>query len=381
MMGYCVVGHLHRQYVDYLGYSFDFTSSHMVLVIKLWGIAWNLYDGDLIKRGVKSRATEKCKAFAIQETPGVLEFLGFTFCFSNVLAGPAYEFNTYKAACDGSLLYDKNGKPKGKIPSTFLPTIKPFITSIVCMGAYVVGSGKFPVLDPTTPQKAMPVFIRPGSGVSIHDGVSFFERYSYQWVALFFQRFKYYFAWKNAEGANNIWYAGFEGFDENKNVIGWDNANNMDILEFETATCIKDASGAWNKKTSNWLTRYVYMRTGGSLVATYATSAFWHGFYPGYYFFFLSMPLLTACERIGRQKISPRLSSGASKWTLYGLLTMVVTTFFINYFVQPFVVLSYEWSVAVYKDNYFFGHLGCLLFYFLCAYVVPSPPKTEKKTQ
>ena len=38
------------------------------------------------------------------------------------------------------------------------------------------------------------------------------------------------------------------------------------------------ATKSWNMKTSNWLTRYVYMRTNGSLVATYSMSAFWHGF-------------------------------------------------------------------------------------------------------
>lgn len=85
---YCVLGHLHRQYVNYLGWDLDFTGPHMVLTIKLYSIAWNLYDGHLIKKGGKlDKATERCSAFALQELPDILEFLGFTFCFSNLLAG------------------------------------------------------------------------------------------------------------------------------------------------------------------------------------------------------------------------------------------------------------------------------------------------------
>jgi len=49
--------------------------------------------------------------------PSLLEFLGYTFCFSNVLAGPSYEFSIYKNAADGTLLYTKDGKARGKIPS------------------------------------------------------------------------------------------------------------------------------------------------------------------------------------------------------------------------------------------------------------------------
>ena len=55
------------------------------------------------------------------------------------------------------------------------------------------------------------------------------------WVALWVMRQKYYFTWKIAEGANNLWYVGFEGFDEKGRVKGWETANNVNIIEYETA--------------------------------------------------------------------------------------------------------------------------------------------------
>jgi hypothetical protein len=239
------------------------------------------------------------------------------------------------------------------------------------MGIFVVGSGKFPIMDPADPQKNAPTFVALTSAYSIHSNTPWHIRYGYSWVALFFQRFKYYFAWKNAEGSNNIWYAGFEGFDTKGDPIGWENANNIDILQFETAPNLKLLSAAWNKKTSNWLTRYIYMRTGGSLYATYAMSAFWHGFYPGYYFFFLSMPMLTACERIGRKKLSPRFSTGG-KWSPWGITTIMCTSFLIEYFIQPFQMLSWEWSVKAWRGHYFFGHVLAVGFYGVCM-MLPTP--------
>ena len=86
---------------------------------------------------------------------------------------------------------------------------------------------------------------------------------------------KYYFAWKNAEGACNLYYCGFEGFDENGNAKGWEYCNNINIIDFETAPNLKQLSAAWNKKTANWLARYIYMRTGlrsGNHLAKYDPS-------------------------------------------------------------------------------------------------------------
>jgi len=368
LMLYCTLGHLHRQYINYLGWDLDFTGSQMVITMKLYALAYNIYDGHLLKIGKPERATKKCADLAVEEVPGILEYLGYTFNFATVLAGPAFEYKIYEAACNGSNLFDKDGKPLGKKPSNVWPTLKPFLISLFCMGMFVVGSGKFPLLDPADPQNNLPVVITEEFLAK-----PWWNRYAYTWVALFFIRQKYYFAWKNAEGASNIWYAGFEGFDEKGEALGWENSNNVDALTFETAPNLKTLTAAWNKKTANWLGKYVYMRTGGSLVATYGLSAFWHGFYPGYYLFFLSVPILTFCERVARKKISPLFGSSA----LYYVVCVLVTSFFVEYTVIPFQLLAYDWAVVAWKSNYFFGHILCVLFYLVVSRL-PTPGKEKK---
>jgi len=371
VMIYCVLGHLHRQYVNYLGWDLDFTGTQMVLTQKLYMMAYNLYDGEVIAKGKKDRASEKCSSFALKELPSLLEYLGYAFCFSTVLSGPASEFVTYRNTCDGSLMYDKNGKPKGKIPSNFMPTLKPFLVSIANLIVFVGLGAYFPLLNVFNPQTGTPVVL-----TAEFLSKPWFYRYAYTWVGLIVVRQKYYFAWMNSEGANNIWYAGFEGFDEKGEAIGWENSSNVDIWKFETAENVQTLSKEWNKKTSLWLTRYVYYRTNGSLVSVYSTSAFWHGFYPGYYMFFLSVPLMTFAERIIKKKISPYFSP--KKWTPYGIFGIIMTSVCVEYFVIPFVMLARDRSWDAWKSHYFFGHIACLAVCLVLSQF-PTPKAEDKK--
>jgi len=238
IMIYMTGGHLHRQFINYLGWDMDFTGSQMVLTIKLYSLAYNLYDGDHLAKGGTDRASTRCKHLSLEKLPGIIEYLGYTFCFANIIAGPAYEYKYYADACDGSLLYDKSGKPKGKIPSNVWPTVAPLLFSILHLGIFVVGNGMFPVLDAADPQRNIPAFL--SEKILAYPWL---KRYAYCWAGLFFVRQKYYFAWKNAEGSNNLWYAGFEGFDENGKAKGFDIACNMNVIEFETAPCLKKTYG------------------------------------------------------------------------------------------------------------------------------------------
>lgn len=370
-MTYMTLGHLHRQYINYLGWDLDFTGCQMVLTQKLYMIGFNLYDGEILAKGKEDRAAKKCAKFALKEKPSLLAFLGYTFCFSNLLAGPATEYSVYLRAIDGSIFNKPDGK-RGSIPSSIWPTLKPFITSIVCLGIHLVLSGMFPLLDAEDPQRNAPTIITEEFMSN-----PWAYRYMYCWIGLLALRFKYYFGWKNAEGALNTWYAGFDGVDEEGNPKGWETSKNMNIIEFETAPDVQKLSKNWNIKTSNWLTRYVYIRTGGNLLAVYSTSAFWHGFYPGYYMFFLSIPLATFCDRLAKKKLSPHFSK--SRFSLYGIAGQLATTVTVNYMILSFVALAGTWSWEAWKSHYFFGHIGALSYYiFLSA--LPSPKKGKSKT-
>jgi hypothetical protein len=368
-MAYMCAGHLHRQYINYLGWDLDFTGCQMVLTQKLYMIGFNLYDGELLAKGKGDRAAEKCAKYALKDVPGILEFLGYTFCFSNILAGPATEYATYLGAIEGTVFKTPDGKMQ-KPPSNLVPTLWPLVQSLFFMGCFLVVGGNFPMLDPADPQNSTPAII---TEEFLKNPWPF--RVFYCWCGLLGVRSKYYFGWKNAQGACNIWYSGFEGFDEKGEPMGWSISDNSDVLGFEFPPDIQTMTRKWNKKTSDWLNRYVYIRTGGNLVAVYLTSAFWHGFYPGYYFFFLSVPLLTFCDRFAKKKISPMF--GKSQFTVYGIFGTFVTVLATNYMVLPFVLLAGSWGYDAWKSHYFAGHIGGIIMYVVLS-AMPTPKSKDK---
>ena len=419
-MLYCVAGHLHGTYFHYMHWRLDFTGAQMVLTIKLYTLIWNISDGKRLaakeweKKGKEMPRdlqfmNNKCSELSLTSVPGPLEYFGYCLNFSNVLAGPAYEFKTYEEACSGVLL-TRNNKNKLPPPSRLVPFLVPFTWSIVCMATKVLVSDQwFPIMSKE--ETSLPVILRwcnhpnpvmrdllinpAENGVCATDATTYpvaqvalslwLTRLAYQWVAMSFTRFKYYFAWKSAEAANNLWYAGFQGYDEKTGKEkGWENSCNASIPEIEAGSSLQVCTNKWNQKTANWLMRYIYIRTNGSLnqlVTTYGISAFWHGFYPGYYLFFLSMPLMQSCERLGRERLSPLVVKSNSKVVqiVYHALCIFATIGGLSYNAIPFMTLSAEWSFKAWRNNFFFGHVLQLLFYGVVSVALPPPPKKDKK--
>lgn len=120
------------------------------------------------------------------------------------------------------------------------------------------------------------------------------------YVLILWERAKFYFVWLNVEGPYIALGIAFSGFDKHGKST-WNRTVNMRPLELETSSDFTHFVTNWNIRTSKWLKEYVYFRSvkpgerPGALanLFTYAVSAFWHGFYPGYYMFFLSASVLT----------------------------------------------------------------------------------------
>lgn len=128
--------------------------------------------------------------------------------------------------------------------------------------------------------------------------------------------------------------------------------------------------------------RYVYARSGDSLVMTYFVSAFWHGFYPGYYLFFLSLPLVTNVAREGRRKLRPYFLTAEGKpgplKPLYDFMTWALNMLIINYMVSAFQALALSYSLKVWKSFYYYGHIACIVGYLILL-ALPTPKSTKEK--
>jgi len=202
-------------------------------------------------------------------------------------------------------------------------------------------------------------------------------------------RFKYYFAWLMAEGSCVLSGISFNGVDE-KGKLLWDRCTNVIIHKVEVAQNIRDFSAYWNIGTATWLRKCVYTRVESKnpfvpLLATYVTSAFWHGFYPGYYLFFVTGGVLTEAARETRRRIRPRFmkADGVTPnqpWKfVYDVVGILMAEWALSYSGVAFLLLSWENAVKVWTTLYFSGHIAIVLYSILIR-LVPVPRSATAKT-
>ena len=93
----------------------------------------------------------------------------------------------------------------------------------------------------------------------------------------------------------------FNGYDKETGEAKHDRVQSVVIWKLETSCRIKDFLANWNISAHMWLKYYIFLRmlpngkSGGQVGAaltTFIVSAIWHGFYPGFFVFFISAGLI-----------------------------------------------------------------------------------------
>lgn len=364
-LGFLSFTHIHRMIVDYAGWSMDITGSLMLLTVKLTSYAYNIADGRA------SKISPDQEKFAIKHTPSIIEFLGFTFFFGGFVAGPSFEFQVYRKFTTLETFKNNNYH----IPSTLIPALKKFAFASVVMAVLMVAKAFAPIDQMKTAEFC--------------EETGFLYKCFFIYASITTARFPYYFAWTIAEGGCIA--AGL-GYTEVNGKVSWDGVSNVNIIALETSQSFKVIVDNWNTNTGNWLRRYVYDRvtppgtkpTMFATVATYMTSAFWHGFYPGYYFTFFSGALVTELGRKIRKNIRPLFlkedgKTGKPTKIIYDILGWFSSIFILNYICAAFVLLTFERTVRFYTSVYFFGHIGIVLALVLFTLYEKQLPKPSKK--
>lgn len=355
-MGMLAFGHIYRQVTDYLGWTLDWTLVAMVTTQKMMGLAYNIQDYH------DPAATEQQKLRSVDRVPSLLEFFSFVLFPGNITIGPSFEYADYKSFAEGNSVS----------PPPYAAGVSKLLQGMFYFAAHTAISMKYPCAALLT----SPEFFSTGSWM---------YRYTVIWVALVGYRFKYYFGWKIAEGAACMGGIGYNGVDKTTGAHKWDRVENISVINYETSQSLRTSSQCWNKTTNLWLRRYVYDRAPPSvnLYFTYLVSAFWHGFYPGYYMFFLSIAAATMVHRQIRRKIRPRFMAedgkapGSLKW-LYDIASVMATSVTLNYFVMSFVVLASSRALFAFRGFNFFGHYALALsFLIFNSPLIKAPPRRK----
>lgn len=123
----------------------------------------------------------------------------------------------------------------------------------------------------------------------------------------FTARLKFYGVWTLTEGACILSGLGYKGVDPKTGRVNWNRLQNVNPLGVELAQNSRAFLENWNLNTNKWLRNYVYLRVTPkgkkpgfrASLATFATSAFWHGFYPGYYLSFILAAFIQTVAKSG----------------------------------------------------------------------------------
>eukprot|EP00963_Diacronema_lutheri_P007842 scaffold676_cov316-Pavlova_lutheri.AAC.69 len=92
---------------------------------------------------------------SLKKLPGPLEFLGYLFFMGTLMTGPFTEFADYRD------FTERVGMWKEKRPSSAVPTLKRFLTSLTSLFLYLKLSAIFPVSYAASPDFfAKPVLLK-----------------------------------------------------------------------------------------------------------------------------------------------------------------------------------------------------------------------------
>ncbi|KAG0254446.1 lysophospholipid acyltransferase [Mortierella polycephala] len=366
------VSHLIRQLSDYRGYKLDHTGPQMILTMKLISWAFSVHDG---RRNPKELSRYQLE-HAVQTFPSLLHYLSYIFFFPAVLVGPSFEYMDYIRFIELSEFRDpKTGKvhwPPGRVKAS----LSSFFFALIALASLATLGPKMDVLWTVDPAwKALPWILRLG----------------YVQLAAFAARFKYYAVWKMAEGACVMAGFGYNGRDPKTGEIRWDATSNINVWAYETGESIKALADSWNMGTNKWLKHSVYFRVVAPGVkpgpletfSTFGVSALWHGFYPGYYLMFASSAMALTAAKMLRSHLRPRFVSVATGKTplWYNMFGLVMTQLTINTLSMSFLLLTFQDSIAVWKDLYFVIHIGILFVIVLVPVLFPVKKKSKKEHQ
>lgn len=368
-MAYLCICHIYRTIYDYGGYTLDITGPLMLNTQRLSSLAFGLRDGQQ-REDETSSLSPNMRHQAVRSFPSLLEYSSYVFSFHGIMCGPFCFYNDYVAFINGTNFSSsqsqiQNHNNKDHLQSSLNVTHE-FQVVNQCNSRYKE-LRKYIGLERALCNKLLTalvfglstIFLLPRFPKSILTGPEFthhgffYKMFLIIWFASL-QRQKYYFAWKLGEAVNTSAGLGFNGYDD-RGDARWDLIDNADIWKVEFSTSLKELLDYWNRSTMFWLRYVIYERTK-STVAVFLFSAFWHGFYAGYYMTFCTGGMLIHTARLVRRNVRPFFQSNHILVFLYDAITFLATRIAIAYLGFPFLVLEFWPIINIYRGVYWWMH-------------------------
>lgn len=360
---------IQRLYNHYMEFYFDWGVVHMLLTLRLVMFAFDVSDGKLKEEELHHR---HAKTYRLERFPSYIEVLGYCFFFPSLIAGPVFPMKEYL-----DFIYDNFHKgekrPRGATRQGLL--------------RFLVGSLWLPFLALSG---YLPIFLSTEESFLQYP---LWKRIVIHFISCFLFKPMYYYAWLLSEGSHIISGFGFKGYVTNPKTgelePEWTRACNIKIRNIEFPENVSSVALSWNIGVSRFLKYYCYTRLlhagykNSATIITYIVSAFWHGFYPGYYCFFFFAPIAMKLEAFGYKHIRPLFLekdgvTEKSYYWIYSIGKKICTYFAVTYTLGSFLTLSWEHTIKSYMSVYFYGHI-ILILVCLLSIIFTFFSKTNKK--
>ncbi|KAI0382655.1 MBOAT family protein [Hypomontagnella monticulosa] len=377
LMGHMAVNQLTRQFADNPA-EIDITGAQMVLVMKLSAFAWNVADGTL----PDDQLSDFQKNRRIVKLPSLLDYAGYVLFFPSLMTGPAFDYNEYRGWVDCTMFdvpvnIDPAKKPptrkKRRIPRSGTPAMWKLAGGLTWVWVFL-NLSKWYNVD---------ALLNDEAGAS-----GFLRRVFIMHMVGFTTRAKYYGVWSMAEGSCILAGLGYNGVDPVTGKVSWNRLQNINPWGVELAQNSRAYLENWNMNTNKWLRYYIYLRVTPrnkkpgfrASMATFVTSAFWHGFYPGYYLTFVLASFVQTAAKNYRRIVRPFFLDPATQKPLptkkyYDIASWFATQATFSFVVAPFVILRADLSFLAWQRVYYYAVIttGASMAFFA------SPAKAHLK--
>jgi lysophospholipid acyltransferase len=282
----------------------------------------------------------------LKEKPTFLQVSSFIFYYPSSLIGPSFEFTDFMRFIRLEKEFE-NINWKGVNKHSFIQ----FIHGIIYAVVLVVGGQRY------TTQYC---------GTEEFENSSLLYKFLYFNFSIAVLRSKYYVGWKLSQSSVIFCGLGYNiSYDEKGNKIEtYNRVENINITKIETDINPQSRIYYWNRTVHLWLKYYLFLRlinverkpfkNNKALVTfvTFMVSAFWHGFYPVYFFFFFEYYMIEHISKYLDEEydlFNKMENSSFIPKTIFRILVCSV----INYFGLCFTLLTIRANFIFSRAFYF----------------------------
>ncbi|KAL1122316.1 hypothetical protein AAG570_003721 [Ranatra chinensis] len=364
-MAYLLIGYYATETEEY---DIVWTMPHCVLVLRLSGLVFDVYDGSKPEESLSKDA----KKVALKKAPTLLETAAYCYFPTSFLVGPQFPFRRYSDFV--------SGENKDKIQNSsdcVIAASKRAGLGVMYLLIFTVGSMYYNESYILGEEYSNLPFLRRCFSLAVWAHITLY---------------KYVSCWLICEGSCIMSGITYNGIDENDQTR-WDGCANINVFLFETALNFnKDYINSFNINTNNWMFQYVYKRLkflGNkylSQIGVLLFLALWHGFHSGYYMSFFMEFVCVAMEKdflsiLERNKTFQEALSKPG-WSILKKIVLKLYAFvFMAPCVAPLALMSYSKWWQVEKSVYFYAILFWLcwpIYRPLVSFLLP-PNKVRKE--